>query len=829
LPTASATRIARRLSAALLIALSLLLIGGSSSAMAVISGHVLDFEFGEEGTEGGKFGFSYAGFDVAVDSSTGDFYVTDPGNARVQKFDDEGNFLLTWGFGVKDGSNEFQVCEAPEACQQGIPGFAPGQFYLPAGVAVDNSSGPNQHRVYIVEVSGWYGQSGNEILKFSPDGDFEGSIDGSTTPLGEFTEPTSAKLEVDGEGYVWVGDREWPQGSRIMRFSNQPDNAYMGGSEWEMKYDDGGTLEPGPAFTMAPTPSGDAIYVNTWYQGNCCGLYRVVANGSAQRLVFPTDGGPTVFDYSNGHFFVNGMNGLVKGNFLAQEYDGDPVNPQPIGPPTTWAFPCCGLGGLALNSSTSTLYATALYQARVGAFKPRRVPETVTQAATEVLHTTATIHGHTAPDPVEGGPVSECHFEWGLTTTYENVTPCEPGGSIEAPTDVSLDLAGLAQENTYHFRLRATNSVGTEYGKDMTFTPRAVLSLDTEPASNVTSHSATLNASFETGGEDTEYKFEWGKLAANLNKSTPIEAVEAEPGVTAVSAPIEGLEDFTQYHFRISATNGFGTSLGPVVSFKTSPPSPPLVSGAAAENVTDRSAELKAMVNPNFGEVLYGFEYGENQAYGNQVISSEILGADNLSHPVGMDIEGLAPGKTYHFRALAINFGGITYGADQSFTTLDVPDVLTSGASAVSSRGARLEALINPGLSPTTVRFEYGTDVGYGSSTGSVAIGGGGSPVTAAIDVGGLNPGTTYHLRAIAANAIGSVDGPDQTFTTAPEATAPVEPTCGKGQVLRNGKCVNRPKRCKRGFVKRRGKCVKKKKVNKRKRHSTRGKRRSAK
>jgi hypothetical protein len=39
-------------------------------------------------------------------------------------------------------------------------------------------------------------------------------------------------------------------------------------------------------------------------------------------------------------------------------------------------------------------------------------------------------------------------------------------------------------------------------------------------------------------------------------------------------------------------------------------------------------------------------------------------------------LDGLAPGMTYHFRAVAINPGGTAYGEDRTFTTLPLPRVL---------------------------------------------------------------------------------------------------------------------------------------------------------
>jgi phosphodiesterase/alkaline phosphatase D-like protein len=297
-----------------------------------------------------------------------------------------------------------------------------------------------------------------------------------------------------------------------------------------------------------------------------------------------------------------------------------------------------------------------------------------------------------------------------------------------------------------------------------------------------------------------------------------------------VEATIEGLEDFTEYHYRITASNGYGKSYGPILSFKSTPPTPPTISDASAHDVTGTGAVLSATVVPNYGEVLYGFEYGETQAYGSQIIAGDLLPADGTGHPVQMEIAGLTPGQTYHYRAIAINFGGISYGQDRTLSTLDVPQVLLAGASAISSSGARLEATINPSSSPTSVHFEYGTDTSYGRSTAGVPVGGGSSAVSAGVDVSGLSAATTYHFRAVASNAVGTVDGPDQVFTTAPGVAVTEPPACGRGFVRRGDDCVrrHRGKRCKHGLVKRHGKCLKRKQ-RKRHRRAANGKRHGAK
>jgi hypothetical protein len=82
---------------------------------------------------------------------------------------------------------------------------------------------------------------------------------------------------------------------------------------------------------------------------------------------------------------------------------------------------------------------------------------------------------------------------------------------------------------------------------------------------------------------------------------------------------------------------------------------------------------------------------------------------------------------------------------------------------------AKLGALIKPGGIQATYRFEYGSTEEYGQQTpfpeGSAGEGLTANTVWAAAK--GLAPGTTYHYRVVAINALGVIDGPDQTFTTA--------------------------------------------------------------
>lgn len=140
-------------------------------------------------------------------------------------------------------------------------------------------------------------------------------------------------------------------------------------------------------------------------------------------------------------------------------------------------------------------------------------------------------------------------------------------------------------------------------------------------------------------------------------------------------------------------------------------------------------------------------------------------------------VSGLQPGTTYHFRMVASDAGGTTYGPDMTFTTpaapAATPPTVTTGAassigaaSAGHAGSATLSGTIDPnGSNVTDAHFEIGTSTAYGTSVPMPSLPGSGSvAVAGSASVGGLNCGTTYHYRLVATNAGGTTYGPDQTF-----------------------------------------------------------------
>jgi hypothetical protein len=99
---------------------------------------------------------------------------------------------------------------------------------------------------------------------------------------------------------------------------------------------------------------------------------------------------------------------------------------------------------------------------------------------------------------------------------------------------------------------------------------------------------------------------------------------------------------------------------------------PPVLRALSASEVGETSALLRARVRPNSQATDYHFEYGKTTSYG-QATEPEYVGNGYDLELVDGLVEGLEPDTTYHFRVVADNDSGTSYGPDKIFKTLPLP------------------------------------------------------------------------------------------------------------------------------------------------------------
>jgi multidrug efflux pump subunit AcrA (membrane-fusion protein) len=302
----------------------------------------------------------------------------------------------------------------------------------------------------------------------------------------------------------------------------------------------------------------------------------------------------------------------------------------------------------------------------------------------------------------------------------------------------------------------------------------------TSPASDVTTSTATLNASVNPGGDDTSYRFQYGLSASNLNLGTSSVDAGSGNGPVSVSIGVTGLQPGQTYYFRVVAQNSGGTTDGAELTLATTAAAAPTATTQSASAIGTTFVTLSATVNANASDTTYSFQYGTTKAFGLQTATTD-LGSGTTATQVSALVTGLTLGTTYVYRIVATNASGTTTGLTQLFTTATASAASAGSAADITPTGATLSGTVSPQGANTNYYFEYGLTAALGQRTATKSAGASSSQVSVSTDVSGLEPGKTYHFRLVATNLNGTAVGTQETFDTPAALAATV--TTGSASV----------------------------------------------
>ena len=121
---------------------------------------------------------------------------------------------------------------------------------------------------------------------------------------------------------------------------------------------------------------------------------------------------------------------------------------------------------------------------------PSLPPTVTTGAASDVTTEGATLAGTMNP---QGAPTSY-RFQFGTTAAYGSQTASVPAGAGTSAQAVSAVVSGLSASTTYHYRIVASNDLGTTNGSDATFTTPAAPAIITPPPPGPSGQQGVLGA-----------------------------------------------------------------------------------------------------------------------------------------------------------------------------------------------------------------------------------------------------------------------------------------------------------------------------------------------
>ena len=488
----------RRLRAVVLLSWVGLLVWSASALALSERGHEFGFAFGGVGEGPGQFRFEGpskvklpAG--VAVNEASGDVYVADAGNDRVQEFGPEGAFVKAWGWGVRDGKAEFEVCTS--ACRAGLPGVGKGQLKEATAIAVDNSSG-GAGTVYVgANASG----KKPDVQRFSADGE---------TPLGKLPVEEEGQLDgvaVDRHGTVWLYRGEEEATGVI--------EGYSGGTPPVRLEPTLGSPLACPKSGFGVDAGGEAFYVDHELlsgEGEC----PAVLEREKRELKEPAEGAllrPSVAGKLNAEEVLSSggvaISELDRQNTTGVAVDqasgsGAPLEEAGKGDvyldngTTVAAFNSSGAlvqafgasqikagMGVAIDAKTGDVYVLDAGQERIEVFTPEPIgkPTIEDVAAQNITPSEVQLSTQINPD----GSDTHYYFQYGTADCVSEPAACTdvpaaPGtdlGSAFGAQGVSVTLTGLTASTLYYYRVFASNGLGVAEGS------QTLATFDTLPSS----------------------------------------------------------------------------------------------------------------------------------------------------------------------------------------------------------------------------------------------------------------------------------------------------------------------------------------------------------
>jgi hypothetical protein len=628
------------------------LVLGVAPALAV-SAHVLSLPaIGSAGSGAGQLELA-ASSEVAVNDQTGDIYVADTGNRRVDEFNDKGEFQFAFGANV--GGSGVDVCTTN--CQKGASGSMPGAFEVPLLVAVDNSSGPSKGDVYV-------GDTGDStISKFTSLGSLikTWGVSGQLTGFAVQNGSLAGITVVPGGGSGVEGGL----------FASITDG-------FTFRFEEDGTPSGAPFFMRRVSPDGLGVDAEGRVYELVDGtVERFGSSGDAEGFELGGEGRGVglASDTSNNDLYLTQKAGSGEGGDVQVFADTCATDCHPL---EEFAFEPGELKapqGLAVDPITHIVYVADSSTNQIDVYALQEVPPPTVEieAPSEVSYTTAKVTGKVNPN----GHLTTCRFEYALSASFVGAksTPCASNpGNGSSSVAVEVELSGLRGSAEYHVRLVAENR-----GIPGNTLPSSSVSLHTLTVvpstitgpivSGVTSTSAhfagQVNPNAPAGNPpafDVDWEFQCSPACPGLVGGT----VAADDTSHEVSEVATGLQPGQEYKVVLLGTNANGVpvSAGPV-SFTTPAVAPSVISSTVASG-SGTEATLTSQIDPGGAPTTYHYEYvteaqylsnGETFQGAEKTAESAPVGeaGDNTDHEAQATITGLSPNTNYRFRILAKN------------------------------------------------------------------------------------------------------------------------------------------------------------------------------
>ncbi len=407
--------------------------------------------------------------------------------------------------------------------------------------------------------------------------------------------------------------------------------------------------------------------------------------------------------------------------------------------------------------------------------------------------------------------VADSKVGYSTDTSYGNEI-----GTITFATSHTINLTGLSANTKYYFRVISYDAVSNKATKEDSSVQYFTTPSDTSAPiiSDIKSVTGDASAGITWAtNKAADSKVEYGPTTSYGSNVTALDLVFGH------SIAIASLSPGSTYHYRVISIDSNGnTSTSPDYNFTTtgslptstpvptavptsdpnitptvaptSTPtptptpgpdlSPPSISDISVNNINSISAEISWKTNEDAdGRV----EYGESTTYERGIAE----GNHDFTNNKNIDLIGLSPETTYHYRVIAVDkSGNINTSADATFTTssLAVLNTLSDSASslgnapAITSNGPTTSNITGTSVTINWTTTKKGTSLIYYKIKNSLDAPTPGGDATSfvtthTVQLLGLSPATTYEYQVKTADVNGnySISNKGEFTTTLPSIT----------------------------------------------------------
>ncbi len=386
------------------------------------------------------------------------------------------------------------------------------------------------------------------------------------------------------------------------------------------------------------------------------------------------------------------------------------------------------------------------------------VPVVITSQVSDITQTSALTGGIVEDNG--GAKVTDIGVCWSTSpnpTTSSNKLSIDKISIGKDAGSFTGSLTGLIGDTRYYVRAYATNSAGTAYGSEISFSTQA---LTHDPEVTTTAITSITSSSAVSGGTllniQTDFLIESGICWSTSPNPTRDDSKTISVTNSGIFVSIlTGLTQGTKYYVRAYALYGTvydnGILYGNDISFTTKQVAIATLTTTAITNITTASAGAGGNVTSDGGSRITEWGVCWNTS-GNPTTDNYKNIAAGVAQGSGIFM-GVLPdlnqGTTYYVRAYAVNSEGTAYGNEISFSTLSI--VTTSAIVSFSSTSAVVTGnviygqignhLIGSGVCWSTSHNPTTAD----SKTPNVTYSG-----IFTTNLTGLTQGTTYFVKAYA-------------------------------------------------------------------------------